>query len=456
MWRAISIYTQINMRTTRKTFTVLCLLVICAVAQGQNSGNVQRSAFQWRCETGDTVLNFNPATTSILHFDSIPYAEDYTLIVVYKPVADTESTVWNLVFADSISRTLTTERIFSGRSSIHYADSHDGKAVIHTLRQSVSGEDSSYVQLTVGDGNLMVAEVQYYDRRLGNMALRRVQTALAVRYGITLGPVDYITHAGERIWQYRRDSSRYHHRIIGIGNDTIYNVRQFRSHSEMDGDIVTVATDSLTPGSYLLLGDDDAPLSFVPGDETIYGGNYEILSRTWRIKATRTDNNLFSLSFDTRGFALPADSLVLLVDNDIYLPSAITANAVEFNHIFFPTDSCLFTLAKGSYLWQITQSHGAKGATSCSDDGNVSMLHPIHNPSLVLYPNPTTEHYTLEVSGTKTVSISVYNLQGKVMETYSDSNRDKYVFEGSLPSGNVYYATVTTDNGSQTIKIVVK
>ena len=42
------------------------------------------------------------------------------------------------------------------------------------------------------------------------------------------------------------------------------------------------------------------------------------------------------------------------------------------------------------------------------------------------------------------------------MATYNDSDRVQYCFEGSMPSGNSYYANITTENGSQTMKLVVK
>lgn len=442
------------MRTIRKTFFALCLFGLCVFAQGQSSGNIQQPTFQWRCETGDTMLNFNPATTSILYFDSIPYAKDYTLIVVYKPVSDTESTVWHLLYGDSVTRSLTTERILSGNTAIRYADSTGSRPAIHTLRQSAPESDTSYIQMTLGDGNLMMAEMLYFDRRLGNATLRRIQTALAVRYGITLGPVDYISSDGKRIWEYDCDSTCYHHHVTGVGFDTVYGVRQLRSHSEMEGGMVTIATDTLSPGSFLLTGDDDAPLAYTTVDDGFYGGEYEILSRIWRIRATGTEDNLFSLSFDTRMLPLPTDSLVLFVDDDLYLPSAITADAVEFNSVFFPTDTCQFTLARGAALWRASQSHDAHAPNIGVQYGDTQRMNG--HAALNLYPNPTTERFSLEVSGAKWVKATVYNQQGKVMATYSDSGKEKYLFEGALPSGNAYYATVTTDEGDQTIKIVVK
>ncbi len=77
------------------------LLLTCSAALGQSEPAFPSPAFHWKCQSSDSLLNFHPATVAPLHFDSIPYAEDYTIVVVYKPIVDTEALVWRLVFADS-------------------------------------------------------------------------------------------------------------------------------------------------------------------------------------------------------------------------------------------------------------------------------------------------------------------------------------------------------------------
>jgi len=442
------------MKQMYKFFIAACLLFSYAVAQGQ--AGYPQAAFQWQCTTGDSLLNFHPATTSPLAFDSLPYAGDYTMIVVYKPVADTEAAVWSLS-ADSTVRGLTTERILSDSTAIRYSDTTETFPVIHTLRQSFPEVSSSYVDLTVGDGNIKVAEVLYFDKRLGNASLRRVQTALAVRYGITLGPVDYIGGDGSHVWSYRSDSSLYHHRITGIANDTAYNLHQLCSRSEMDGSVVTLSADSLPQGAYLLFGDNDAPLTFQQEDDI------EVLARQWRVQASGAEEVGFSLAFDTRSLPIPTDSLVLVLDGDIVLPSVTTANEVRFSSLWLPSDTCTFTLARGSLLWQLAQSgakgakgHGGNGDNTATKYDNTHTLTHSGIQTFSIFPNPTTGRFTLEVSGAQQVQVTIYNLQGKVEATYNDSGRDTYRFKGTLPSGNVYYATVTTENGSQTLKLVVK
>ena len=439
------------MKQLHKLILATCLLLSCNIAQGQNVSGLPTPAFHWKCPSADSLLNFQPATIAPLHFDSIPYAEDYTIVVVYKPVVDTEAAVWQLVFADSIVRGLTTERIVSDSTSIRYSQQSDRKPVIHTLRQSAPDITSANVRLSVGDGNIKVSEVLYFNHRLGNSALRRVQSALAIRYGITLGPVDYIGDSGNRVWQHRRDSAIFHHRITGIGSDTACNLHQLCSRSEMDGSVVTLSTDSLLQGTYLLFGDNDAPLTFRQED-----GDIETLARQWRVQASGAEYVDFSLAFDTRNIPTPTDSLVLILDDNIVLPSATTTNEVRFNNLWLPSDTCTFTLARGTLLWQLAQSgaKGAKGHGGREYGGNEELS--ISNSQFSIFPKPTTGHFNIEVSGARQVQVTIYSLQGKVMSTYNDSDRDKYCFEGSLPSGNSYYATITTESGSQTMKLVVK
>ena len=127
--------------------------------------------------------------------------------------------------------------------------------------------------------------------------------------------------------------------------------------------------------------------------------------------------------------------------------------------IVFSNSTHQFTLGYGKWLWQQAvngNNGGAKrvGSVARSEKGDTSA-----KPAASVYPNPTRGHFTLAVSGAGKagrVSATVYNTQGAVVATFSGSGRESYTFEGDLPSGNIYYATISTDNGSQTIKLVVK
>lgn len=451
----------------RKLLTIILLALFAGDSYviGQVSSSDMPPAamptFWWRCGAGDSVLNFNNVISfgrrDSLVFDSLPYAKEYTMVVVYKAADSMEATVWRMEYTDSAinsTRGLTTERIISDRTTIRYAGRTVTSPIINTLRQTAPDSASPYVRLVTGNdtlrGNVMVAEIMYFDKRLGTTMLRRVQSALAIRYGVTLGPVDYVAGNGDPIWKYA-DGRRYHHRITGLGRDSTYNLLQFRSCSEIDGAVLTIATDTLGEGSFLLVGDNDAPLYFEQDTTDV-----EILGRQWHVQATGVDGNRFSLGFDTRDLPLPTDSLVLLMDGYIVLPSSITSNEVRFDNVLLPSDTCTLALARGPVLWQVAKNNApdAKGGARANntEDSKYGTTPTTFN----VFPNPTTGRYTVEVSGARQVQVSIYNMYGVEVEAFSDSEREHYVFSGNLPSGNSYYATVTTESGSQTMKLVVK
>lgn len=451
----------------RKLLIIILLLPLVgknnAIGQttSTNTNPAATPIFWWRCSDGDSLLNFNNAKTidsnNSLVFDSLPYAPNYSMVVVYKAIDRMETNVWRMEYTDSVdshTRGLTSERIVSDSLAIRYTEHTTLIPIVNTLRQSAPDSTSPYVRIVLENdtlhGRILVSEIMYFDKRLGNSMLRRVQSALAVKYGITLGPVDYVDGNGRKIWKYV-DSGLYHHRVTGIGHDSTYNLYQISSHSEMDGAMLTISTDSIENHSFLIVGDNDAPLAFVENDEGV-----DVLSRQWRAMAHGMDENIFSFIFDIRNIPIPTDSLVLLIGENIILPTVVNTNEVRFDNVWLPSDTCTFTLARGVILWQIAQRNasntkGSRVYTNYEDNNIVNISSSVFN----VFPNPTTGHYTIEVSGANQVQVTIYNVHGVVVETYTDREKDQYVFNGILPSGNSYYATITTESGSQTMKLVV-
>ena len=438
------------------TFLLAALFLLPSPAWGQPQGNQSAAVFHWRCAASGVLLNNNPVATSPLAFDSIPYAKDYTVVVVYKPVADTEAVVWRLLFPDDASRALTTEHIVTDTSRIRYAEHTSGRPLISTLRQSAPDSLAPYVQLVVNpDSLLRVAELLYFDHRLGSAALRRLQSELAIRYGITLGPVDYIDAAGTPVWTYRNNRD-FHHRIAGIAHDTLYGLHQLRSRSEEPGGILTLAADSLRQGEYLLCGDNDGTLAFE------YDGTTELLNRQWKLQGKKMEERLFSVTINTRDLPLPTDSLVLLVCDELYLPAAVSSDGVRYDHVSLPSDTCRLQLARSPLLWQLAQPV----ATNANPNSQFSIPNSqfsipnsqfsIPNSQFSIYPNPTTGRYNIEVGATPWVRVVVYNMHGAVQQEHQGSDRNSYRFSGSLPPGNAYFVVITTADASHTFKLVVK
>lgn len=400
------------------------------------SAQLPTPLYAWRCASGDSAMNFNPATMSATHFDSLPYAGSYTVVAVYKPVADSEATVWSMQHGDG-TRSLGTGRILVDSVSIIYESYGDLRPVVSTLRQSAPDSVSPFSFMTVG-GQVMTAEMLYYGGRLGNAALRRVQSLLALRYGITLGPVDYLDGAGNAVWDYA-DSGLYHHRVTGVGRDTLSGLYQPRSRSGMYGSMLTISSDSLRAGSYLVAGDDDGPLAFSESD------GVELLGRTWRMLGTRAEGVPVTLAFDLGSLPLPRDSITLLVGATAYLPTSLTAFVAEFDGVVFPGGETLFTIGRGTGLWEMAAGGGRRKTLSTVTNAVRADI----------YPNPSAGRYTIEVGGAENVRVTIHNIHGAVVATHSGSGGNSHSFQGELPQG-VYFATVETGTSSQTLKLVVR
>ena len=130
-----------NKKYSISLFTMLFLL---GIAQAQ-----LRPVFWWQCDSGNVSYNFNSARLlsngQSIVFDSIPYYDEYTVIVVYHSMGEeSEMPVWQLSFNDSIRCGLTTRNILHNQTSIQYSSDNRPGPIINTLQQTApDGLDST-------------------------------------------------------------------------------------------------------------------------------------------------------------------------------------------------------------------------------------------------------------------------------------------------------------------------
>ena len=421
----------------------------CGLVYGQGSGD-NTLLMKWKCVGGNATLNFNQAlridsamlqqnaVTSMV-FDSVPYAKDYTTIIVSKPLTNQETPLWNLDFSDSVSRGLTTEVIHCGSSAIRYTDSTKALPAIFTLSQTAPDSLTPFVRMTVGGQLQEIAEIRYYNGRMGVKNLRKVQSELAIRYGITLGPVDHLRSDGLKVWNHSQNAP-YHHRITALAVDSVYGLHKLQSRSEMENPVFTLSTDSLPEGSYLVIGDNAAPMEF------LYDSTGESLSRVWAAQATGNSLPPFTLAFTKSAIPLPNDSIVLVVDGVCYLPSSLGGNAITFSGVLFPEGTSHFTLCRGSRYWMQTRSKGNKAPNM---DGQLEI-------SVHIYPNPTAGRYSMDLKNCGNAEVTIFNALGEVVMSRHVDNKQSHTIEGYLPMSGEYYVKVTTTECSQTTKLIVK
>ncbi len=138
--------------------------------------------------------------------------------------------------------------------------------------------------------NVSIPEFFSFNRPLKDAETNRIESYLALKYGLTLGtaaaPVNYVNGAGAAVWD---GTTGYPNRIFGLGNDSDTKLNQRVAKSQEDGAVLTIATTAdftsansgrttqLAAGQYLVLGDNGKPLTL---DST------QRLQRVWRAQST--------------------------------------------------------------------------------------------------------------------------------------------------------------------------
>ena len=138
--------------------------------------------------------------------------------------------------------------------------------------------------------NGKIAEVIVFDSQLPKLDRAKVQSYLAIKYGLTLDQdhEDFVMRAyynsnGGKVWDPLRNNG-FGNDIAGVGWDDESSLRQNRSKSTNEGAIVTIGdAQDLTNGEYLIWSNDGASLDFSDADAP---GGYLVLSRQWKVQET--------------------------------------------------------------------------------------------------------------------------------------------------------------------------
>jgi hypothetical protein len=218
-----------------------------------------------------------------------------------------------------------------------------------------------------------IAEIVMYSAA-NSVALRnRVESYLALKYGITLGntgtPINYTSSAGTVFWT---GSATYQNNVFGIGRDNGSALVQSTSNSMNSGsgngtgqsgmgNLVLSAASALANQQYLVIGTDLQPLSEELisagiGPSNAIGSNRVV--RSWKVQNTGAVGSV-NLSFDMTGLALSGGTIYshysLLIDTDgdgnfttgpqnNVRASSITGNLLNFTGLTALTNGVVFTL----------------------------------------------------------------------------------------------------------------
>ncbi|MDB5256093.1 MAG: hypothetical protein JWM14_788 [Chitinophagaceae bacterium] len=212
----------------------------------------------------------------------------------------------------------------------------------------------------------LLSEVIVFNNSLTAANLNKVNTYLAIKYGLTLGntasPISYTHSLGTSIWN---ASSTYQNDLAAIGRDDRSELDQRRS--------ISVETDNMTDialvdngGSqgapnafdndreFFIIGNNDGSRAFSPTD--VDGATIlNRLSRVWKVQETGTVGNvLVAVNLSTIPTPIIGSDLRLLIDrdNDGFADNDVTPQAADSYNagtktVYFTTDMSsgdLFTI----------------------------------------------------------------------------------------------------------------
>ncbi len=267
-------------------------------ARAGNAYSVSDSSYNFH-----KSIRFNDSTDQLEAFYPVHTITRLTVVSVFN-VSDTmtEHGVWSLDVDGKQLTGLSDRQLIREKSSVTFPIRRKEIPIIHTSVQSFSKKRGDTVVFTLGNcvlpdsttayfrGNM--AECMVFDKFLKKAELLRIETYLAIKYGITLVASNYVTPYDTIIWNY--DSNRiYSNAIAGIGRDSIFGLHQRQSNSVEDNGLLTIGkgafcslnrdnTDSLPEGSYLIWGDNNEALSC----ENIYD-SIPLWERKWMMQVTK-------------------------------------------------------------------------------------------------------------------------------------------------------------------------
>jgi hypothetical protein len=131
------------------------------------------------------------------------------------------------------------------------------------------------------------AEMAVYNTNLSTSNRQRIESYLAIKYGITLDPVmDYLRSNGNVIYPSTGSHAGYVSDIAGIGRDDNSGLNQTASTSQNANSVVTISNpSSLGNTDFLIWGHDNGSLT-VPSTSDLPSGIERKLSRIWRVAET--------------------------------------------------------------------------------------------------------------------------------------------------------------------------
>jgi len=425
------------------------------------------------------AINFNPA----LKFDGendallIPFGSDgssqYTVFTVVHPLnTSVESGIWGVANTQK-DIMLTTHRAISPNAKSNYNSGNTNIPVLNSMVQYWGANlNSPYAALMLGNtGKPMeavaplegyLAEYMLFNRALPVKERERVQSYLALKYGITITYHHYRNSDDDIIWN-KSQNEDYAHHIASIGHDEGFTLHQKQARSTAEFPFLIIGAESITETNadnttnindkdFLIWGDNGASYT----DTDVSNDQHPKLSfikRKWLMSASGSTAHTIptELQLNIRRMSESNDLAPMLVidrsgegdftsENLEFIPmSELATNGfASFKNIKWDTDNS----GKDAFTFAV----------------NADLLIQDFVRGFTVYPNPSVGNFSIDIllEEAADAAIKIYDAKGAQITNYEGKNASEYRFNQTLnlPSG-VYSVTLETNDDIQTKQIVI-
>lgn len=407
----------------------------------------------------NSFINVSENKGSIKLPDNIRSIRRITVFTVYQNTSEAESPVWQ-VSGGVGDLSLSNKQISStsGKSTLLFVKNKPAnEAILHTYIGNTGMPPSSGNESSLTPGNVKLAEFILYEKILPEQDVAKIETYLALKYGITLQK-NYVSASGAVLWNYKFDSS-YSNNIAGIARDDKSSLYQKQSTSSNAAGQLVIGTGKMNDRDYLIWGDNSQPLAIKDGTlETMFA------SKKWLMKRSgdKADKISTELKINAASIlsAFPKDSFYLVIDrsgtgefstgNCTYLkPDNITEEGIaSFKDVHWDVDGS----GKDAFTFAVKPAMLLVKEASTKDAVKLT--------GFQLYPNPVRGgryNMMLTLDKPADIEVRVYDMHQKLVHSAKATGQSSYIFPGQITgAAGAYTVRVITPQTEYSRIIIVQ
>lgn len=261
----------------------------------------------------------------------IPLSDCYSILTVIRSEKpDSNELLWSIMRNDTLQFGVMTHGLYYPDAGVIQDRRRRDFShwCIYRFQQGCRWDSTQNYTLCLGRNDTLTSrilmwEFLYFPKFLPAWELQVRQTALALKYGITLDYAPYLFSTGDTLWSETADETFYH-RVIGVGCDTVSGLCSLCSQC-LEDSTIEISVSSAPHGGYAICGDNGYSLATIsrPGGE-------QTLERLWRIRTHGVRQVQISVQID----ANMVDSVnMVLLDGYTNVIRQIPADSTNFyNH----------------------------------------------------------------------------------------------------------------------------